>query len=91
LLHKEAARLRRFELVGTSAELDKVAPILDREWAARVNLRLDFEKLLSFLSVRQRYDVHDETHRAPAMPVRFPLGIESMVGCALTTIQGSGT
>src|SRR5262245_4058758 len=45
LLYKRARRLRRLECVGTGADLDSFAPVLDCEWVTRVNRWLDFEKV----------------------------------------------
>jgi hypothetical protein len=45
LLHKRACKLRRLECVGTAADLDGCAPVLNWDWVTRVNRRLDFEKV----------------------------------------------
>lgn len=54
LLQRRAGKLRRIEFVGTTADLDVVArrPDPDRDWADRVNLKLDFDRMRPLLSER---------------------------------------
>jgi DNA-directed RNA polymerase specialized sigma24 family protein len=52
LLHKRVCRLGRITCVGTTADLDNLAPVQDWDWVTRVNLRLDFEKMLPHVSSR---------------------------------------
>jgi hypothetical protein len=77
LLHKEAAKLRRFELVGISADLDRVAPILDCEWGSRVDLRLDFEKLRPFLGARHITMFTMRRLGHPWEEIAYKLGMET--------------
>jgi len=51
-LRRQAAQFRRLETMGGTSELSN--QVVDREWAQRLESRLEFEQVVCFLSERSR-------------------------------------
>jgi hypothetical protein len=98
LLHKRAFKLRRLECVGTAADLDSLAPILDWDWVTRVNRWLDLEKVQPivgsknftlFAMRRLGHDWDEVTEKTGIPPAKARATFWQAIRKARNILQGS--